>query len=129
MCECCVCGYGTVAPPLSFCLLDCPTDVYPVREQPRRRGRPPLSASQPRSVQRASTILDEWNFIINDILNNEHARRENEQHQQSFCEGNRGCFWKCVGCGCTIHEKCLDFVDQWMLFKDDQFKCTFYLMF
>ena len=114
-----------MAPPLNFCLHSHPDENHPIREQFRRKGRPASDSnlSYTRLNTRITTIVNEWDSLIQDLVVNEKTRQSNEHYQQSFVEGNRGCFWKCVGCSCVIHEHCLDFVDQWMLYKDSSFKC------
>lgn len=129
-CQCCICGYGAVAPPLSFSLASSPTDNHPVHEVVRNRGRKPndYRLSQVRLNGLVDSFVTEWDGIVQELITNEETRLFFESKKQSFAEGNRGDFWKCATCNCIVHEQCLDFSDHWMLFKDNQFKCILYFI-
>ena len=75
------------------------------------------------SRDRMKVIGDCWDSAVLNILTAcEQYKRNNGDFY--FMEGNRGGFWKCIGCECIVHEKCFDVKDHWLLFKDNQFKCN-----
>lgn len=123
--ECSVCGFGSLAPPLNFVLSSPPAEHNEERivfRAARLRGRPPSEGNTHRVLFRMRSI---YNSFANDL--DSFAKRlvkSRNEEKIPFSPNGRGRFWRCIGCDCVVHEHCLDFKDQWMLFQDAQFKCT-----
>ena len=123
--ECCVCGYAVKAPPINFVLSSLPPEPSTVTPQPvRTRGRRRREVASPqRNLSQMISISDSWMNEV-DAFSKRYEKNQ-EDHCIQFLDDGRGCFWRCVCCDCVIHEQCLDFKDQWMLFEDSEFKCKF----
>ena len=123
--ECSVCGFGSLAPPIDFVLSSPPTEHNEERivfRTARLRGRPPSDGNPHRMLVRMRSIYNSFASDL-DSFAKRLAKSRNEE-KIPFSPNGRGRFWRCIGCGCVVHEHCLDFRDQWMLFQDSQFKCT-----
>lgn len=124
-CLCSVCHYGRMCPPLTQCLKEIPTATHPVYQ--KTRPKKPVIVTQIRNINsRGDSIILEWEQIIEEVLQSCSLWKENEKNNSRFAADNRGFFWKCVCCGCCVHEQCLDFVDQWCIYQDANFHCLIY---
>ena len=120
--ECCVCGYSEKAPPINFVLSSLPpepetTTTHTVRMRGRRRE----FANPQRNLSQMISISNSWTNEVESFF--KRYEKNQEEHCIHFVDNGRGCFWRCVCCDCVVHEQCLDFKDQWMLFEDSEFKC------
>ena len=122
--ECCVCGYGSSAPPINFVLSAPPaerSEELAMFRGTRPRGRPPNEGSTHRVLFRMRST---YNSFANDLdLFANRLSKSRKEEKIPFYPNGRGGFWRCIGCNCVVHDHCLDFKDQWMLFQDSQFKC------
>ena len=123
--ECCVCGFGAMAPPVGFVLAAAPAERAEERlvfRGARPRGRPPSEGSTHRVLLRMRSTCG---ALASDVeLFAKRLARSREEEKIPFLPNGRGAFWRCVGCGCVVHEQCLDFKDHWMLYADGQFRCA-----
>ena len=113
-CICGVCLYGRICPPISFHLREMPPPNHPIHEKVRR------SNLTDRTGNRTENVIAEWEQTVASLQSFAVDWRKNDVH---FVADNRGGFWKCVCCGCCVHEQCLDFVDHWCLYQDENFHC------
>ena len=72
------------------------------------------------------SMVGDWETTVASLQSFASDWKKNDVH---FVADNRGGFWKCVCCGCCVHEQCLDFVDHWCLYQDKDFHCSFTHLF
>ena len=89
---------------------------------PKPRSKKPTKLA-PASVPTRDGILEEWSEHLVDLKEYWVEQKQVHANRFGFEKDNRGGFWKCVSCECCVHEQCMDFVDHWEVYHDENFHC------
>ena len=107
---CSICGYGAVCPPIRH------EGKWQGEEDSEPEGMTMvLRSERPRRTR--DDIVNSWQAIIDEVVS------KSMQTPSCFQRGNRGCFWRCLCCGTTVHECCMDFSDHWFWYEQNHVKC------
>lgn len=111
---CHICNYGYFCPPVGM-------DAALKENVDKNSVVLNYQANSSGSVISSSSrdLLDSINESLADISSHQ------VQHNELLLkEGERGCFWMCCVCGCTIHESCFDMNDYEALWECQEIKCN-----
>ena len=107
---CDVCGYGEVCPPIRH------EGTWVGEEDAEPEGTQMVLRSE-RTKRSPESVVGSWEDAVGELL------AKKTRTPSCFRRGTRGCFWRCLCCGTTVHEGCMDFEGHWFWYEASGTKC------